>query len=80
MDSQKLLSPGEQLLFCFEKVLAIDLLGPREKILTVAKYLSNELCGPSKNVYWSLFCSIKGEKVGQNLLFTGKFAFFPKKL
>ena len=76
--SQNLLSPWEQLIF--EKNLAIDLLGPRDKLLSIAKRTSNKPCGPSKKISWSLLCSIKGEKVGQNLFFTGKFAFFPKKL
>ena len=44
--SQKLLSLWEQLIF--EKILAIDLLGPRDKLLSPAKYLSNKTCGPSK--------------------------------
>ena len=75
--SQKLMSPWEQLIF--EKILALDILGPRDKFLIIAEKWSNKPCGPSKNVSWSLLCSIKGEEVGQNLLFTGKFAFFPKK-
>ena len=44
------------------------------------KKMSNKPCGLSKKVSWLLLCSIKWEKVGQNLSFTGKFAFFPKKL
>ena len=76
--SQKLLSPWEKLIY--EKILAIDLLGPRDNFLSIAKKTSNKPCDPSKKVPWPLLCSKKGEKVGQNLFFTGKFAFFPKKL
>ena len=75
--SQKLLSPWEQLIY--EKIPALDLLGPRDKFLLIAENLSNKPCGPWKNVSWSLSCSKKWEKVDQNLSFTGKFAFFPKK-
>ena len=44
--SQKLLSPWEKLIY--EKVLAIDLLDPRDKFLSIAKKMSNKPCGPSK--------------------------------
>ena len=74
--SQKLLSAWEQLIY--EKILALDLLGPRDKFLLFAENLSNKPCGPWKNVSWSLSCSKKWEKEGQNLSFTGKSAFFPK--
>ena len=76
--SQKLLSPWEQLIF--GKLLAIDLLGPREKTLSYVKQVSNKPYRPSKNVSWFLFRSIKWEKIGKNLFFTGKIAFFFKKL
>ena len=76
--SQKLLSPWEQLIY--ENILALDLLGPRDKFLLNGEKLSNKSCGPSKNVSRSLLCSLKWEKVGQNLSFTGKFPFFPKKI
>ena len=41
--------------------------------------MSNKPCGPSKIVFWPLFCSIKWEKIAQNLFFTGKIAFLFKK-
>ena len=37
-------------------------------------------CWASKTVPWALSHSIMGEKIGQNLFFTGKFAFFSKKI
>ena len=72
--SQRLLSPWEQLIF--EKFLAIDHLGPREKTSSIAKQVSNKPCRPSKKVSWTLFCSIKWEKKDKNLFFTGKIACF----
>ena len=36
--------------------------------------------GPSKTVPWGLSHSIIGGRIGHKLFFTGKFAFFPKKI
>ena len=63
-----------------KKILDLDLLGHRDKFFLIAEKVSNKPCGPPKNVYWLLLCSRKWETAGQNLSFTGKFAFFPKKL
>ena len=74
--SQKLLSAWEQLIF--GKFLAIDILGPRETTLSIAKQVSNRPCGPSKIDSWPLLCSRNWEKIGQNLFFTGNIDFFLK--
>ena len=46
------------------KILALDLLGPRDNFLSLAKKLSNKPSGPSKKVSWPFLCSIKWEKIG----------------
>ena len=43
---QNLLSPWEQIIF--EKILAIDLLGPRDKLLSIAKKCQTNLVVPQK--------------------------------
>ena len=58
--SQNLLSPWEQIIF--EKILALDLLGPRDNFLSIAKKLLNKQGRPSQNVSWPLLSSIKWEK------------------
>ena len=61
--------------FCFQQLLRYYRINPVTSTVIVKK-----LCWPDQGVNWGLSHSWMRQKIGQNLFFTGKFAFSFKKL